>query len=313
MSNLEFSQYTVDYISGVMSLRKPQADSLRILDSIVGDIELNKSINQETLKEKIHSMYPIFTDFDRAFPSLTFALATGVGKTRLMGTFITYLYTNKNIKNFLVVAPSLTIYNKLINDLANSGHKKYVFNGVGCFKFPPNIISGDDYRTVKFQRFGDINIFVYNAQKFNSKDESRRFNALNENIGSSFFDYLAGLDDLVVIMDESHHYRNNSTSEALDKIRPVLGLELTATPQEISGKKVIPFKNVVKDYPLALSIKDGYTRTPFALTRKNIEQYKWGDEQLDKIMISDGLHWHEHIKKKLKEKYKQLYGRQQST
>jgi len=301
MNSIEFSQYTVDYISGVMSLRKPQADSLRILDSIIGDIELNKSINQEALKEKIHSMYPIFSDFERAFPSLTFALATGVGKTRLMGTFITYLYTNKGIKNFLVVAPSLTIYNKLINDLANSGHKKYVFNGVGCFKFPPNIISGDDYRTVNFQRFGDINIFVYNAQKFNSKDESRRFNALNENIGSSFFDYLAGLEDLVVIMDESHHYRNNSTSEALDKIKPVLGLELTATPQEISGKKVIPFRNVVKDYPLALSIKDGYTRTPYALTRKNIEQYKWGDEQLDKIMISDGLHWHEHIKQKLKQ------------
>lgn len=129
-------------------------------------------------------MYPIFTDFDCAFPSLTFALATGVGKTRLMGTFITYLYTNKGIKNFLVVAPNLTINNKLINDLANSGHKKYFFKGVGCFTFLPNVISGDDYKTVKFQNFGDINIFVYNAQKFNSKDESRKFNSKHENLGS---------------------------------------------------------------------------------------------------------------------------------
>ena len=274
MNNIKFSQYTVEYISGVMSLRKPQSDSLKILDSIVSSLHLNKNIDQRLLKEKIHSMYPIFTEFDRAFPSLTFALATGVGKTRLMGTFITYLYTNKNIKNFLVVAPSLTIYNKLINDLSNTSHKKYVFKGIGCFTFPPNIISGEDYRNVKFQRMGDINIFIYNAQKFNSKDENRRFNAVNENIGTSFFDYLSKLEDLVVIMDESHHYRNNSTSEALDKIKPVLGLELTATPQEIVGKKIIPFKNVVKDYPLALSIRDGYTRTPFALTRQNIEQYR---------------------------------------
>ena len=301
MNNYKFSEYTANYISGVMSLRKPQRKSLEILDDLVGDIDLNKSLDKDALKDKAHNNYPIFTDYDRAFPSFTFALATGVGKTRLMGAFITYLYTRKNIKNFLVVAPSLTIYNKLINDFANSSSSKYVFNGVGCFDFGPHVISGDEYRKVNFGNFSDVKIFVYNAQKFNSNDENRRFNSLNEVLGKSFFDYLSELDDLVVLMDEAHHYRNNSTSEALDKIKPVLGLELTATPQVISGKKVIPFKNVVIDYPLALSIKDGYTRTPYALTRNNIEQYKWGDEQLDKIMINDGLHWHEHMKKVLKD------------
>ena len=135
MNNYKFSEYTANYISGVMSLRKPQRKSLEILDDLVGDIDLNKSLDKDALKDKAHNNYPIFTDYDRAFPSFTFALATGVGKTRLMGTFITYLYTRKNIKNFLVVAPSLTIYNKLINDFANSSSSKYVFNGVGCFDF----------------------------------------------------------------------------------------------------------------------------------------------------------------------------------
>lgn len=32
------------------------------------------------------------TDFEREFPSVCFALATGVGKTRLMGAFVTYLH-----------------------------------------------------------------------------------------------------------------------------------------------------------------------------------------------------------------------------
>lgn len=296
MNNYKFSEYTTNYISGVMSLRKPQRKSIEILDDLVSEINLNKELNYEILKNKAKSIYPTFSDFDRQFPSFTFALATGVGKTRLMGAFITYLYTNKGIKNFLVVAPSLTIYNKLINDFANSCSPKYVFNGIGCFEFPPQIISGDDYRNSNLSNFSDIRIFVYNAQKFNSSDENRRFNSKTDTLGISFFNYLSEINDLVIIMDEAHHYRNNSTSEALDKIKPVLGLELTATPQMIIGKKVIPFRNVVIDYPLALSIKDGYTRTPYALTRQNIDHYRWGDEQLDKIMILDGLHWHEHMK-----------------
>jgi hypothetical protein len=43
-----------------------------------------------------------------------FALATGVGKTRLMGAFITYLFKAEGIRHFFVLAPNLTIYNKLI-------------------------------------------------------------------------------------------------------------------------------------------------------------------------------------------------------
>ena len=56
------------------------------------------------------------TDFEREFPSLCFALATGVGKTRLMGAFISYLHLAHGINNFFVLAPNLTIYNKLIAD-----------------------------------------------------------------------------------------------------------------------------------------------------------------------------------------------------
>ena len=44
---------------------------------------------------------PKVTDFERDFPSLCFALATGVGKTRLMGAFITYLYLSGTFPPFL--------------------------------------------------------------------------------------------------------------------------------------------------------------------------------------------------------------------
>jgi len=48
-------------------------------------------------------------DFEREFPSLCFALATGVGKTRLMGAFISYLHLAHGFKHFFVMAPNLTI------------------------------------------------------------------------------------------------------------------------------------------------------------------------------------------------------------
>jgi len=297
----EFPEYTVDYISGAMSLRKPQDKSLRILDSILSMVGLQKGGDMAQIVSDIQDVYPTFSAFERKFPSFTFALATGVGKTRLMGVFITYLYTNYGIKNFFVVAPSLTIYDKLTNDLSNESSPKYVFKGVGCFNFPPNIITGDDYREKQeASLLGPISIYIFNAQKFNSKDDSRKINSTNEMLGESFMDYLRGLKDLVVIMDEAHHYRNNSTGDALDRLDPLLGLELTATPQVVDGKKTIPFRNVVIDYPLAKSIRDGYTRTPFALTRKDLEKRNWTDEEMDKMMLDDGATWHEHMRSALK-------------
>lgn len=86
MSN-DFPLYTTDYISGVMSLRKPQTQSLKILEEITNAVQLRKGMNLKAALGAVHAMYPICSDFERDFMSLTFALATGVGKTRLMGAF----------------------------------------------------------------------------------------------------------------------------------------------------------------------------------------------------------------------------------
>lgn len=146
MSDTRFLQYTTEYISGVMSLRTPQEDSLKILDAIMSEVDLSKHRKLEAKLSEINAMYPICTDFERNFPSLTFALATGVGKTRLMGAFITYLYTVHSIRNFFVVAPGTTIYDKLQKDLGDTSSLKYIFKGVGCFLNPPNIVTDDDYQ-----------------------------------------------------------------------------------------------------------------------------------------------------------------------
>lgn len=293
-----FPQYTTDYISGVMSLRKPQEASLRILEDIVSSVPLRKGMNLKAALGAVHAMYPICSDFEREFMSLTFALATGVGKTRLMGAFIAYLYTQHGVKNFFVVAPNTTIYDKLKKDLSDWNSKKYVFKGLGCFSTPPQIIADDDYRTKTIDIFeSDIHIFVFNIDKFNKEDANMK--KVNELIGDSFYQYLSALPDLVLIMDESHHYRAERGAAALNELHPVLGLELTATPLVSNGTRQVPFKNVVYEYPLSKAIEDGYTRTPFAVTRSDIDFYNFGDEQLDKMMLLDGITCHESVKQKL--------------
>lgn len=303
MNKVIYPEFSVDYIANVMSLRKPQKQSVKILDSILDEIELSKNMDLESAMESVQDVYKIFSNFEHSFMSLTFALATGVGKTKLMGAFITYLYTQKGIRNFFVVAPNLTIYKKLKNDLGNpaENNEKYVFRGVSPFAInKPNIWADDDYKNslTFFDNKNSINIYIFNISKFNS--EERNMMNINEYLGQSFFNYLQGLDDLVLIMDESHHYRADKSAEAINSLNPVLGLELTATPQVEKNNKTILFKNVVYEYPLYKAIKDGYTRTPYALTRRDIKAYNLSEEELDKTMINDGILHHENIKVELK-------------
>lgn len=300
MNNI-YSEYNVNYISGCMSLRPPQKRSLKILEDILDELDLDKNQDLERALEIVHDLFPTCINFERDFISLTFALATGVGKTRLMGAFITYLYTQKGVKNFFIVAPNLTIYNKLMKDLGDPSSEKYVFRGIGCFSQNiPNLITGDNYKEKGLmQGFSDVTINVFNISKFNR--EIGNIHHLSEYLGQSYFDFLAAQKDLVVIMDESHHYRADKGMTAINELKPVLGLELTATPQVESGTKTIKFKNVVYEYPLSSAIRDGYAKIPYALTRRDISDYNLSSDDMDKMMLEDGISNHERVKERLKD------------
>lgn len=299
--NSIYSEYNVNYISGCMSLRPPQKRSLKILEDILDELDLEKNQDLERALEIVHDLFPTCINFERDFMSLTFALATGVGKTRLMGAFITYLYTQKGVKNFFIVAPNLTIYNKLMKDLGDPSSEKYVFRGIGCFSQNiPNLITGDNYKEKGLmQGFSDVTINVFNISKFNR--EIGNIHHLSEYLGQSYFDFLAAQKDLVVIMDESHHYRADKGMTAINELKPVLGLELTATPQVESGTKTIKFKNVVYEYPLSSAIRDGYAKIPYALTRRDISDYNLSSDDMDKMMLEDGISNHERVKERLKD------------
>src|SRR3989338_6388006 len=95
-------------IKNRLSLRQPQSQALDILESLGEKLSLQKNAPLDQALAIVRGAYPTCADFERNFPSLCFALATGVGKTRLMGAFITYLYLAKGMRNFFVLAPNLT-------------------------------------------------------------------------------------------------------------------------------------------------------------------------------------------------------------
>jgi type III restriction enzyme len=289
-------------IKNRLSLRAPQTESLKILADLVGKLTLQKDVDLRTEIDKVKNTYSTCTDFERNFPSVCFALATGVGKTRLMGAFITYLYLHRGIKNFFVLAPNLTIYNKLIDDLSLPTSPKYVFQGIGEFATKrPRIITGDNYRNASQNTMFDseVHINVFNISKINTETRGGRMpriKRLSEYLGDSYFNYLSNLNDLVLLMDESHHYRAGRGMEVINELNPILGLELTATPQVERGQRTIKFKNVVYEYSLAKAITDGFVKEPAVATRKDFDPVHYTDEDLDRIKLEDGIRIHEDTK-----------------
>ncbi|MBU4414059.1 MAG: DEAD/DEAH box helicase family protein [Proteobacteria bacterium] len=289
-------------IKNRLSLRAPQTESLEILTDLVGKLTLQKDVDQQTELNKVKDAYPTCTDFERDFPSVCFALATGVGKTRLMGAFIAYLYLRKGIKNFFVLSPNLTIYNKLIDDLSLPTSPKYVFQGIGEFATKrPRIITGDNYQYASQRTMFDseVHINVFNISKINAETRGGsmpRIKRLSEYLGESYFNYLSNLNDLVLLMDESHHYRADRGMEIINELNPILGLELTATPQVERGQLTIKFKNVVYEYSLAKAIPDGFVKEPAVATRKDFDPSHYSDEELDRIKLEDGIRIHEDTK-----------------
>lgn len=294
----------VNAIAGRLSLRAPQRESLEILDRITEIVPPSKTPDVAAALATIKSEFQKVTDFEREFPSICFALATGVGKTRLMGAFIAYLHLAKGINNFFVLAPNLTIYNKLIADFTPNT-PKYVFKGVAEFATDaPEIITGDNYdqRAGGFAEFTRVRINIFNISKINSEvrgGNSPRIKRLSEYIGESYFDYLAGLPDLVMLMDESHRYRASAGIRAINELKPMLGLELTATPFVENGKGAVQFKNVVYDYPLARAMADGFVKEPAVVTQKNFDASQFTPTQLERIKLEDGIRLHEATKVEL--------------
>ena len=298
-------------VTGRLSLRPPQAESLVRLSRAVSAAPelLGHERDVSAILAMLKAEFSTLEDFEREFPSLCFALATGVGKTRLMGAFIAYLHLAHGINNFFVLAPNLTIYNKLITDFTRNT-PKYVFKGIAEFaQQAPLIITGDNYdqtgAVVDDQSMGlahDVRVNIFNISKINSEvrgGKEPRIKRMREVLGDSYFNHLANLPDLVLLMDESHRYRASAGVRAINELKPLFGLEVTATPFVESSRGPVPFKNVVMDYPLARAMEDGFVKEPAVVTQRNFNAKAHTPEEIEKTKLEDGVRLHETTKVEL--------------
>lgn len=292
----------VNRIKYAMSLRTPQEEALSYLDAISIHCDYKKD-SKETVEaaasEYCENSRKIKTKFD--FPSFCYAMATGIGKTRLMGACIYYLYKTKGYKHFFILAPGNTIYDKLRKE-SNPAHPKYIFKGLEAEMGRPRVWDGENYDQypVKYEQgslfvdhTSEIQLFIFNIGKiFNSKTDTQfNFHKFKETLGASFADVLAQFDDLVICMDEAHHYYAPASMKAINYLRPILGLEFTATPKSPS--------NVIYSYDVARGAAEGYLKIPVVMGRSNIAGYSQDD--IEEMKIRDGLTLHEHRKTVLRE------------
>lgn len=291
-----------------LSLRKPLAEALDVTSRIVDKLSLTKPPQEEDelrafLKKELEeakAIVPTMKSFDRDFPSLAFSIATGIGKTRLMGAIIAYLHLKHGIKHFFILAPNLTLYEKLKRDFGDTSYEKYVFKGMSEFvSHPPQIVTGETYDGRTQSVFSSVQINIFNIAKFNkdTKNSTKgvsKMRRLSEYIGESYFNYLAKLPDLVILMDEAHRYHADASKRAINELRPVLGCEMTATPLDEKGKA---FKNIVFEYNLAEALADKkYVKDPTVAGRKNFDKHNYAPDEIEIIKIEDGINVHERTK-----------------
>lgn len=295
------------HVAGRLSLRPPQAESLGKLEQalVAAPEMLQHPQDLPAILSTLKAQFSKLEEFERDFPSLCFALATGVGKTRLMGAFMAHLHLAHGINNFFVLAPNLTIYNKLISDFTPNT-PKYVFKGIGEFSINvPRVITGDNYEQQNItggELFGQVRINIFNISKINSEvrgGKEPRIKRMREVLGDSYFNHLASLDDLVLLMDESHRYRAQAGMRAINELQPLFGLEVTATPFIESPKGPMPFKNVVMDYPLARAIEDGFVKEPAVVTQRDFNPKQHAPEEVERVKLEDGVRLHEVTKAEL--------------
>lgn len=270
-----------------LSLWKPQKFALTKLNTILSAIDLSK--DKDTIKASMLGNL----DFDTAFPSFTFDMATGTGKTKLMGASIAYLYQKGISKNFFILTPGQTIYEKTITDFTK-GHKRFELKGWSDLpEF--EVITGENYEKYNPSQTklikNKFTIFIFNIDKFRRRDkETLKFHKFRETLGASFGEMLANIPDLVLLMDESHHYRAEITKEAVEGLKPILGLEFTATP--------IYKRNIIYSYSLGDAVRDGLIKRLVAVIRKNDRSY---EDELEELKLIDGLEIHKRKKIYLEE------------
>lgn len=190
--------------------------------------------------------------------------ATGVGKTYVMAGLMEYLAGAANpVRNFLLLAPGRTIRDKSILNFT-PGNPKSLRR---MLRSDPYVITADNFNAQSTRIAIDdptvTKLYIFTVQALTSATgEGRTTHVPLENLGMSFFDHLARLEDLVILADEHHCYRV-AFSRTIRDLKPELVVGMTATPVR-ADESLVAFR-----YPLAAAIADKLVKTPVMVARRD--------------------------------------------
>lgn len=259
------------------SLRHYQVEALAAFQLFWGNGFDSRSLKQKTLQEKV--------DKENKFQwyKIGFEMATGSGKTLLMGAIIMDLWL-RGQKDFLILTPNTILFDKTIENFTPRAFKSIFGDG---WDLTYNLVTGNSYRdkTCSYEEDKDISFYIFNMQKFYDKGSSNsqkegldimkgvpyvrrplEESYWRDNSGEhtiSFVDFLKEKRP-VIISDEAHHYQQKTTTEAIFELLPSIVLEFTATSIEKGGGKIFGQDNLYK-YPMQRYISEGYGKRIFAV------------------------------------------------
>jgi len=135
-------------------------------------------------------------------------------------------------------------------------------------------------------------------------DVEFRFHRYKETLGSSFAELLQQ-KNLAILMDESHRYRGAKSIKAINHLKPIVGLEFTATPISENviytyslGDAIADAKKALKSVREGNGAEGGYIKIPYVIARSDDYTYS-GD--VDMVKLEDGIRRHRQKKALIKE------------
>jgi type III restriction enzyme len=275
MNDLRFLrlQQSADEVRRAARFRHPQAKSFEkvqeIFEKLYDDLA---EINQQELLDQLAGLgYPTAG----SYPDFQFALATGVGKRRLMGALAAYLIRSRQSKDLVIMAPRTAILDRL---------EREVYPDSGDFLFLDPLLVPDANICLRsnvesFRPDVDRpNIFVLSPQTV----LGRRIAGVPEFRDSSVLEYMRQVNDLVVFSDEAHHLgdMDSAWGRAVADLAPRMHFGFTATPR--AGAIVL------HSYSLAECLQEGrFTKTVDILAKKRedgVTDEQWDQQTLDYVL-----------------------------
>lgn len=191
-------------------------------------------------------------------------VATGVGKTYILGAAIEYLAETAGVRHFMVITPGETILRKTIANFTPGGRKSLT----DAMTVRVHVITAENYNTPNVRRVLDdpdeVKLFVFTVQSLlrPTNEQRRRVRTFQEGLGEELYEYLQNAHDLVVFADEHHCYYGVKFSDAVRDLHPFALIGLTATPHSST-----PEEQIIYRYPLAHAIADKLVKTPVIVGR----------------------------------------------